>query len=165
MNNYAFIDGQNLVSGVKQLGWNVDFRKFREYLQNKYHVTQAHYFIGYMPQYQSLYNDLQSYGYILNFKPVTVSRDGAAKGNVDANVVLAAMVEYNEYDKAVIVTSDGDFYCLAEHLYKKQKLEVVLSPNRSFCSVLLRQAAKEKMWYMNELKHLLEYKRGALPNV
>ena len=34
-NNFAYIDGQNLNLGVKSLGWDLDFKKFRLYLKEK----------------------------------------------------------------------------------------------------------------------------------
>jgi len=157
--NYAFLDGQNLYSGVKEQGWLVDYKKLREYLAKKYGVTRAYCFLGYMSKYQSLYTALQSFGYILVFKRVIITRDGQVKGNVDANLVLQAMIDYNDYDRAVIITSDGDFYCLVDHLYDNQKLRAVISPNRKYCSVLLRQSAKEKMDYLEPARHLLEYKK------
>lgn len=40
-NNYAFIDGQNVNLDIRGLGWQLDFRKFRIYLREKYHVTRA----------------------------------------------------------------------------------------------------------------------------
>lgn len=45
------------------------------------------------------------------------------KGNVNAELVLyASAIEYNHYDKAVIISSDGDFACLAGYLEKNNKL-------------------------------------------
>ena len=39
------------------------------------------------------------------------------KGNVDAELVLhSAAIEYDNYDKAIVITSDGDFRCLFEYL-------------------------------------------------
>ena len=43
------------------------------------------------------------------FKEVTYDNHGKAKGNVDAELVLQAMIDFPDYEKAVIVTSDGDF--------------------------------------------------------
>jgi hypothetical protein len=36
---YAFIDSQNLNLGIKDLGWNLDFARFRVYLKDKYKVS------------------------------------------------------------------------------------------------------------------------------
>lgn len=116
MNNYAFIDGQNLYSGIRELGWSLDYSKFRNYLARKYHVSKAYYFIAHMSQYQHLYDALQSYGFTLVFKPVVEGSGGIPKGNVDTDLVLRAMIEYNQYDRAVLVTGDGDCYSLAQYL-------------------------------------------------
>ena len=65
---------------------------------------------------QSLYDRLQEAGFILEFTPTIPDADGKIKGNIDADLVLRATLELNDYDKAVIVSSDGDFYSLAQHL-------------------------------------------------
>ncbi len=160
-NNYAFIDSQNLNLGVQSMGWSLDFKRFRIYLKEKYHVNQAYIFIGYIEGNANLYRSLQKYGYILIFKPVIVDGKKEAKGNIDADLVLQTMVDLheNKFDKAVIITSDGDFYSLVDYLYEKNKLRVVVSPNKAKCSYLLRKSAKEKIAYLDNLKQKLEYKR------
>jgi len=59
---YAFIDSQNLNLGVKSQGWKIDWRKFRQYLKNKYNVIKAFLFIGYLPGNESLYTLMQKMG-------------------------------------------------------------------------------------------------------
>jgi len=44
--NFAFIDGQNLHLGIAELGWRVDWRRFRTYLEEHYRVGCAYYFVG-----------------------------------------------------------------------------------------------------------------------
>jgi uncharacterized LabA/DUF88 family protein len=158
-NNIAFIDGQNLNMGIKALGWSLDFRKFRIYLREKYSVKTAYIFIGYVPQNQDLYSSLQKDGYILIFKPTIPDKDGNLKGNVDADLVLQVMLDYDNFDKAIIVTSDGDYYSLIKYLYKNHKLERVISPHIKTCSSLLKKEAKEKIIFINNLKHKLCYKK------
>jgi len=159
LNNYAFIDGQNLNLGIQSLDWNLDFKKFRVYLKEKYNVAQTYYFIGYISGNQDLYSSLQKAGYLLIFKPTYSDPNDKVKGNVDADLVLQAMVDYNNYDKAVIVTSDGDFYCLVKYFYKNDKLKLVMSPYVKTCSHLLKKSAKEKIVFMDNLRHKLEYKK------
>jgi len=156
-NNFAFIDSQNVNMGVEELGWKLDFRKFITYLREKYSVKTAYLFIGYLPENQRLYANLQKYGYLLVFKPVMKDNDGKPKGNVDADLVLQVMIDCDKYDKAVIVSSDGDFYSLVEYLYTKNKLKVVLSPNKEKCSILLKKKAKEKIDFLGNLRSKLEY--------
>jgi uncharacterized LabA/DUF88 family protein len=157
---YAFIDGQNLNLGIQRLGWKLDLKRFRIYLTEKYGVLKAYYFIGFLPENHNLYKSLQEFGYVLIFKPTMKTPDGKVKGNCDAELVLQAMIDFPHYDKAVIVTSDGDFSCLVEYLYRQNKLEVTLSPGREHCSSLLRKAGKERIQFLDDLRNKLEFRNG-----
>lgn len=82
--NYAYIDGANLHKGVENLGWRLDYKKFRVWLRDKYGVGQAYIFLGLVPKYKDLYTSLQEVGFTLIFKEVTYDGDGKVKGNCDA---------------------------------------------------------------------------------
>ena len=47
-NNYTFIDSQNLNLGIQSLGWRLDYRRFRIYLKEKYDITVAYLFLGFI---------------------------------------------------------------------------------------------------------------------
>lgn len=149
MKVYAFIDSQNLNLGTSKdirkgrkliyKGWKLDFKKFRKYLSDKFRVQKAFLFIGFIKQNDNLYRRLKSYGYDLVFKPTVKDSFGKVKGNIDAELVLhAAKIQYDKYDKAVIVSGDGDFYCLHEFLVKNKKLLKIIIPNRKSESSLLK---------------------------
>ncbi len=142
---YAFIDSQNLNLGVRSTGWHINYKKLRLYLKNKYGVEKAFMFIGMVANNQKLYTQLQEAGFILIFKPtVWYFENGreTVKGNVDAELVLhAAAIEYSNYEKAIIVSGDGDFVCLVEFLDEKGKLLHIFTPNKKY-SKLLRPYAK-----------------------
>ena len=165
---YAFIDSQNLNLGTSKdiykgkqriyQGWKLDFKKFRQYLSDKFRVQKALLFIGYIKQNEKLYKQLRSFGYRLVFKPTVKDSFGKAKGNVDAELVLhAAAVEYPNYDKAVIVSGDGDFHCLYEYLVKNRRLLGIIIPNEKSESSLLRPFQKYKTFLIFE-KQKLELK-------
>ena len=154
--NYAFIDSQNLNLAIRGLGWSLDFQKFRKYIADKYGISKAFLFIGYVPENQTLYTSLQKYGYILVFKPTLKLPDGRVKGNVDAELVLHAMIEYENYDKALIVTGDGDFYCLVSYLIKQDKLLKLMVPDKNKYSSLYRKLMSHIV-FMNELKEKIQY--------
>lgn len=155
---FVFIDSQNLNLGIKDQGWNLDFARFYHYLKDKFKVDQVYLFIGLVPKNQSLYTFLQKAGFILVFKPVMELADGRIKGNVDAELVLHTMIEYHNYDKAIIVTGDGDFFCLVEYLNKQDKLLKLLVPNAKKYSKLLKSIAVSKIDFMNNLRSKLEKK-------
>ncbi len=163
--NFAFIDSQNLNLGIQKMGWKLDWRKFREYLRAVHNVENAYLFIGYLPENEQLYMQMHDLGYLIVLKPTLEAfadptkdkapsavspevepadaattppeRKNPVKGNIDAELVLYAMKEMPQYDKAVIVSGDGDFYCLVEYLSEQNKLQAVLAPNR-FHSTLLK---------------------------
>jgi len=154
--NYAFIDSQNLNLAIRDQGWTLDFGRFRKYLADKYGVAKSFLFIGYIPTNQTLYTNLQEQGYILIFKPTLVLSNGRVKGNVDAELVLHAMIEYPNYEKAVIVSGDGDFHCLIKHLRDRKKLEKLIIPNQHKFSSLLREFIPNDAVFMNNLRGKLE---------
>lgn len=157
--NYAFIDGQNLFLSVKEIGWTLDTKKFRVYLREKYGVAVAYYFIGYVRENTALYTMLESHGYKMIYRPTFSPKEGRLKGNCDAELVLQAMIDINRYEKAVIVTSDGDFACLVKYLRENDKLLCVLASSKGRCSHLLEKAAQGYISYMDELKGKLEYQK------
>lgn len=196
-NNFAFIDNQNLNLGIQKMGWKMDWRKFRRFLRDKYGITNAYMFIGYMPEYEDLYEQMHDSGYLVVLKPtlemfkVPAPADGnkdtapsdemhgageqrpepyktygelaaesvtqqsttsdaapgsakqpvattqrPVKGNVDAELVLYAVKEMPKYDKAIIISGDGDFYSLIEYLQQKGKLLNLMVPNRLYSTLL-----------------------------
>ena len=149
--NYAFIDSQNLNLSIQDMGWKLDFKRFRKYLEDKYHAKKSYIFIGYIPSNERLYTALQEYGYIIIFKPVLQLKNSKIKGNVDAELVLHTMIEYPRYDKAIIVSGDGDFACLVDYLISKEKLKKLIIPNRYKYSSLLKKFMKH-IAFMNKLR-------------
>ena len=110
---YAFIDSQNLNLGTskdlykgKKLiykGWKLDFKKFKQYLADKFKVKKAFLFIGYIKKNWKLYKYLESSGYELIYKPTTIDNQGKPKGNVDAEIVLhSAVIQYKNFDQAFL---------------------------------------------------------------
>ena len=160
LNNYAFIDSQNLNLAIREQGWVLDFKRFRIYLKENYGVTKAFLFIGFVEGNTDLYTNLQEAGFLCVFKPTLKYKDGSTKGNCDAELVLQAMIEFKNYDKAIIVTGDGDFYCLAKYLFEQNKLHSILIPNRLKFSALLKfRIFRPYLRFMNDLKSLLSYKK------
>jgi len=158
-NNYAFIDGQNIHLGIQARGWKLDWRRLFVHLQHSYGVRRAYYFVGYIPTNEALYRSLRSYGYTVIHKEVVYDQTGKAKGNVDADLVLQAMKDINEYEKAVLVTSDGDFAVLVEHLKTVGKFGWVISPGHLGCSVLLKKAAGSRIAFLEDARKKVEFKK------
>ena len=155
-NNFGFIDSQNVHLSIKAQGWEIDWNRFRTHLRETYSITKAFLFIGYIEGNNELYAKLQEAGFICIFKPVLKYKDGVVKGNVDAELVLHTMIQYKNFDKAVLVTGDGDFYCLIQYLKENDKLKIVLIPNRNKYSALIKRFAQKDIAFMNDLQNKIE---------
>lgn len=161
---YAFIDSQNLNVGVQKHGWKMDWKKFREFLRSKHGVTEAFMFIGYVPENEDMYKQLHDSGYKIVLKPtydLTRPRPEEGdeklhiKGNIDAEMVLWAMKELPKYQKAILVSGDGDFFCLAEYLVQQKKLLKVLTPSAQYSSLF--NAFDEYVEQLDKYRGELQY--------
>ncbi len=164
---YAFIDSQNLNLGTQRAGWKMDWRKFREMLRNKYGVTKAYMFIGYVSKNEDMYNQLHEAGYMIVLKPtveMNTPQEQAddpdykptIKGNIDAELVLYAMKEMPNYSQAIIVSGDGDFYCLAEYLDAKKRLMHIMTPNWKYSTLL--KPFEDKIVRLDQKRGELEHR-------
>ena len=116
MNNYAYIDNQNLYLATKNApeAWTVDMKRFRVYLLEKYKVERAYLFMGsYEEKYNDLYGKYLSYGYELRFRQHSESIKSRKKGNVDTDIVFQILFDSfydDEFDKIILVSGDGDYF-------------------------------------------------------
>lgn len=89
------------------------------------------------------------------FKPTVKDNQGKPKGNIDAELVLhAAAIKYQDFDRAVIVSGDGDFHCLHEYLEKNKKLMKIVIPNEKSESSPLKPFQKYKVFLSFEKSKL-----------
>lgn len=160
-NNFAYIDGANLHKGIQELGWALDYKKFRVWLNEKYGVKRAYIFLGFISSNTNLYRDLQNWGYVVIFKPTISDGDGEIKGNCDAELVLQAVSDMYEklYDNAIIVSGDGDFACLINFLKQKGGFKTILSPNHKKASVLIRKIVSGNIIFLERFRNMLEYQK------
>jgi len=165
-NNFAYIDGANLDKAVKELGWFLDYRRFRIWLSEKYSVQRAYIFIGLISKYKNLYTYLQECGFTLIFKEVIYDGGGKPKGNCDADFVLQATRDFyeNNFERALIIASDGDYASLVKFLRDNKKLLILLSPaSETKCSVLLKRIGV-KISYINDQQLILRSQNEKAPN-
>ena len=172
INNYAFIDGANLHFTYENIDWEIDYQKLRNHLKNKLGVTVAHYFIGKSPIYEDIYEKLASYDFNIRLKEPSIynteeekcphcneiitSKMTEHKSDCDSFMTMQVMSDFHLYDRAVIITSDGDYDELVKMLLRQDKLRMVFAPCRKGCSKLLKRAAGDKIAFMDDFKSELE---------
>ncbi|MDP3800234.1 MAG: NYN domain-containing protein [bacterium] len=146
MKNLAFIDGQNLYMGTAKLEvnpWRIDLARFRVYLEKKYEVSNAYYFLGFVQEAnQELYEEIQKAGFVLIFREHNPAMIGKKKGNVDSDIIfhiMKKMYKKEDFKKIVLVSGDGDFKLLVDFLIEENKFEKILFPNKKFASSLYKK--------------------------
>ncbi len=167
---YAFIDSQNLNIGTQKFGWKMNWVKFRQFLADRYGVEKAFMFIGYIPENEDLYEKMHEAGYMVVLKPTfdvtkvqqepekeaDEAEKKPVKGNIDADLVLWAMKELSNYEKAIIVSGDGDFYSLVEYLESKGRLLHVLTPSGHYSQ--LYNAFEKYIVRLDQFRRELQYR-------
>jgi len=137
--NLAFIDGQNLHLWLKKAWWNIDHRKFRQYLKDKFAVETAYYFLWYVnEEFQDLYESLQKAWFIVYFREHSSALIWKKKWNVDVDIVFETMkniIENKDFDKIVLVSWDGDYIRMVKYLIQKSIFKNVLFPNNQYSSL------------------------------
>ena len=172
--NFAFIDGINLHLTYEYMDWKIDYRKLLMYLRKRHNVTSAYYFIGRIEGNSNIYKELEAYGYSLKFREVSQYKVDAVvcphchrviepekdkiKCDCDADLVLWVVDDICEYDKAILISSDGDFDNLVKKLLRVNKLKLVLAPCKEGCSKLLKRASHGRIDF-------LDYHRCELENI
>ena len=148
-----YIDGNNLYRSAKELGFEIDYKKFRGWLRQKYNPIFVYLFIGLVPERTNFYEHLQKCGYILVFKQ-TVSVGEKIKGNCDAELVLKVVSDFytKAFDQCILITGDGDFGCLVEFLAQNSAFSILIAPDEEKCSFLLRNKGVE-VTFLNEHYH------------
>jgi uncharacterized LabA/DUF88 family protein len=158
MKNIAFIDWQNL---YKSLEWHIDLQKFRVFLEKRFGVKEAYYFLGFKEKENDLYIKLQKAWFLLVFNEKPETLKSAKKGNIDVCLTFQSMkyLYEEEFDRMVLVSWDGDFKILVDHFIAKQKFLRVLFPNKKFASSLYKELRNDKTYFLDYARENLEYKK------
>ena len=135
-----FIDGANLYSAARALGFDIDYRKLLSEFASRGKLVRAYYYTAlieneeYSP-IRPLVDWLEYNGYSLVTKPAKEYTDSTGrrkvKGNMDIELAIDAMEMADHVDHIVIFSGDGDFRSLVEALQRKGKRVSIVSTIRS----------------------------------
>jgi len=135
-----FIDGSNLYSAARSLGFDIDYRKLLSEFASRGKLIRAYYYTALMENEEyspirPLVDWLEYNGYSLVTKPTKEYTDSAGrrkvKGNMDIELAIDAMEMAPHVDHLVIFSGDGDFRSLTEALQRKGKRVSIVSTIRS----------------------------------
>ena len=161
MKTFIYIDGANLHQGIKSQDWELDYKRFYIWLNDKYRPEKIFIFLGFIKENQFLYDFLEKCGFLLIFKETLTLKNGTTKGNADTELAIQAMINFyeNQMSRAILISGDGDFSCLLDFWEKKNVVGIVLPPYPKFCSYLIKKRQDITLIYLNQKNLIPKYKK------
>lgn len=160
---FVFIDTSNIIYGAGKEGWQVDFAKLSKYLRERYSAQKIFYYAGLDQDNKKqlkFYEKLQEFGYLLRLVPVKRFVDGSKKADVDSRMTFELMKYFSEYQEAIVMTGDGDFYWVLEYLIQKGKKLRIISERKS-AAAELRKLVGGDFISLKSLRNIIERKKNA----
>jgi len=135
-----FIDGANLYSAARSLGFDIDYKRLLDLFRSKGRLIRAFYYTALMEDQEyspirPLVDWLDYNGYTMVTKPTKEFTDAMGrrriKGNMDIELAID-MLEMAQYiEHAVLFSGDGDFRRLVEAVQRRGVRVSVVSTIRS----------------------------------
>jgi len=135
-----FIDGANLHSAARSLGFDIDYKRLLGLFAGKARLIRAFYYTAmfddqdYSP-IRPLVDWLDYNGYTMVTKPTKEFTDSLGrrkvKGNMDIELAIDVMEMAERLDHIVLFSGDGDFRRLVEAVQRKGVRVTVVSTMRS----------------------------------
>src|SRR5579872_4792449 len=135
-----FIDGANLYSAARALGFDIDYRRLLKVFRDKGRLIRAHYYTALVEDQEyspirPLVDWLDYNGYTMVTKPTKEFTDAMGrrkiKGNMDIELAIDVMEMAPYVDHIVLFSGDGDFRRLVEAVQRKGVRVTVVSTIRS----------------------------------
>jgi uncharacterized LabA/DUF88 family protein len=135
-----FIDGANLYSASRNLGFDVDYRNLLEYFRKQCRVIRAYYYSAVLEtdDYSPLkpLTDWLAYnGYTLVTKPAKEFTDSTGrrrvKGSMDIEIAVDMLELSQHLDHVVLFSGDADFRRVVEAVQRKAVRVSVVSSIRT----------------------------------
>jgi uncharacterized LabA/DUF88 family protein len=135
-----FIDGANLYSAARGLGFDIDYKRLLELFRSKGTLLRAFYYTALLEDQEysplrPLIDWLDYNGFSVVTKPAKEFTDSMGrrrvKGNMDIELAIDAMEIADKVDHIVIFSGDGDFRRLVDAIQRKGKRVSVVSTTRS----------------------------------
>ncbi len=135
-----FIDGANLYSAARSLGFDIDYKRLLSLFQSKGRLIRAFYYTALIEEQdyspiRPLIDWLDYNGYSMVTKPVKEFTDATGrrkvKGSMDIELAIDVMEMADRLDHIVLFSGDGDFRRLVEAVQRRGVRVTVVSTIRS----------------------------------
>ncbi|MGB0499152.1 MAG: NYN domain-containing protein [Rubricella sp.] len=161
-----FIDGSNLYSAAKALGFDIDYKLLRSEFMRRGRLLRANYYTALLENEEyspirPLVDWLDYNGFNMVTKPAREFTDAQGrrriKGNMDIELAVDAMETARHVDHIVLFSGDGDFKPLVQGLQRMGVRVSVVSTIRTQPPMIgddLRRAA-DNFIELEELKDVI----------
>ena len=131
-----FIDGANLYSAARALGFDIDYRRLLKVFRDKGRLVRAYYYTALVEDQEyspirPLIDWLDYNGYTMVTKPTKEFTDAMGrrkiKGNMDIELAVHVMEMVEWIDHLVLFSGDGDFRSLVEAVQRRGRKVSVIS--------------------------------------
>lgn len=160
---YVFIDAANILYSQQTLRWRVDYKKLKEYFEKECDLQAIYFYTGRVgdnSKQNSFLERLRSFGYQVRAKEVKrikLSRNIYEwKGNLDAELIIDALKNTDNFDTCIFMSGDSDFAPLLDELKSRKKLVIVMSTKHHISRELIERA---KYINLKKLKDFITYFR------
>ncbi|ASJ97514.1 LabA-like NYN domain-containing protein [Shewanella marisflavi] len=141
-----FVDVQNIYYTCKQAyGRQFNYRELWQRLSQEGEIVQANaYAIHRGDDGQLKFQDaLKHIGFEVKLKPFIQRSDGSAKGDWDVGITIDIMESAAKIDTVILLSGDGDFAMLLEHVARKHPVETQVYGVPELTARALMEAATE----------------------
>lgn len=123
-----FIDGANLYSATKSLGFDIDYKRLLKEFQGRGYLLRAFYYTTLVEdqEYSSIrplldWLDYNGYSVVTKLAREFTDSQGRrrVRGNMDIEIAVDAMELCGHVDHIVLFSGDGDFRSLVEALQRR----------------------------------------------
>lgn len=160
-----FIDGANLYSAAKSLGFDIDYKRLLNLFASKGRLVRAFYYTALLEDQEyspirPLVDWLDYNGYSLVTKPAKEYTDAQGrrkvKGNMDIELAIDMLEMIDRLDHVVLFSGDGDFRSLIEAVQRKGVRASVVSTIRSSPPMIADELRRQADQFI-ELDQLAEH--------
>ena len=160
-----FIDGPNLYSAARSLGFDIDYKNLLDVFRQKGSLVRAFYYTALVEDQEyspirPLIDWLDYNGYTMVTKPAKEHTDASGrrkvKGNMDIELAIDMLEMAQHIDHAVLFSGDGDFRRLVEAVQRRGVRVTVVSTFRAHPPMIADELRRQADTFV-ELQDITKY--------
>jgi len=153
-----FVDQPNIFYNLQKRDIRIDYKKLKKILSKGSYLVGGFVYLGVPdkipPEKESFMKYIKKAGYTIQARPLRVLSDGTTKQKrIDIFIYkdVVELAEEDAYDKAVLVSGDGDFVDAVKRLKILKKRFEIWSFRKSLSKLLRKEAGKENIHYIDDI--------------